>query len=64
MLIWQFHVSFISLTKRVNNGFKAAIHNISYKWTENINISIEYLFLDVVGPMTHQCGADKLNTTR
>lgn len=49
MLICLFHVCFICLTKSAINGFIAAIHNIFHTnrhQYKNINISIEWLFLD------------------
>lgn len=60
MLIWTFHICFISLTKNVYtcNGFLVTIHNISYKrhQYENtcIDISIDCFFRGVVGPITQQ----------
>lgn len=60
MLIWLFHVLFISFTESLYIGFTAKLHIyfIQNDINMNMNISIERLFVDAVGPMTPG-GADK-----
>lgn len=53
-LVWLFHVCLIFLTKSVYNGFKVTMHKYFIGSSMNINISIEGLFLDVIGALAHQ----------
>lgn len=63
MLIWLLHVYFISLTNIVYNGFEVTIHKyyIQINIYMNLNINIECLFSDVLGPKAHQGDEDKLS---
>lgn len=51
-----FHLLFISMTKSVYNDFKATIqkYTIQINIKMKIKISIKYVFLDIVRPITHQ----------
>lgn len=51
-----FHLIFISMTKSVYNDFKATIqkYTIQINIKMKIKISIKYVFLDIVRPITHQ----------
>lgn len=55
LLIWLLNLLSISLTKNVYNSFKKEeTHFIQININMNIKISNECLFLEIVGPVTHQ----------